>query len=134
MHTILNHKDLTGSTVGVREDQIMAQNCPILPLIAPYFRISVPLLQCFFLSTFISVLTRVIKGNEDKEQLSYIFKTSISKSDHKQELDVQMEQYELYKNNFVNNIFFDPSKIGLSKFICLFSFSLPWQEGVLCNQ
>ena len=26
-----------GSTVGVREGQIMAQNCPILPLTAPYF-------------------------------------------------------------------------------------------------
>ena len=33
VHTILNHKDLTGSTVGVREGQNMAQNCPH---IAPY--------------------------------------------------------------------------------------------------
>ena len=37
VHTILNHKDLTGLTVGVREGQNMAKNCPILPLIAPYF-------------------------------------------------------------------------------------------------
>ena len=37
VHTIMNRKDLTGSTVVVREGQIMAQNCPILPLIAPYF-------------------------------------------------------------------------------------------------
>ena len=37
VHTILNHKDLTGLTVGVREGQNMAKNFPILPLIAPYF-------------------------------------------------------------------------------------------------
>ena len=38
VHTILNHKDLTGSTVGVREGQNMAKNCLILPLIASFDR------------------------------------------------------------------------------------------------
>ena len=33
VQTILNHKDLTGSTMGVREGQNMAQN---YPHIAPY--------------------------------------------------------------------------------------------------
>ena len=42
VHTILNHKDLTGSAVGVREGQNMAKNCPILPLIAPYFDLPGP--------------------------------------------------------------------------------------------
>ena len=37
VQTILNHKDLTGLAVGVREGQDMAQNCPHLPHIAPYF-------------------------------------------------------------------------------------------------
>ena len=32
VHSILNHKDLTGSTVGVREGQNMAQNCPHIAL------------------------------------------------------------------------------------------------------
>ena len=36
VYSILNHKDLTGSTVGVREGQNMAQNYPHMPLIAPY--------------------------------------------------------------------------------------------------
>ena len=56
---------------------------------------------------------------EDKEKLNYILKTTISKPNHKQELYEQMEQYELYKNNFVKDLFFDPSKIDLSMFICL---------------
>ena len=39
VQTILNHKDLTGSAVGVREGQNMAKNCPHLPNIAPYFEL-----------------------------------------------------------------------------------------------
>ena len=54
------------------------------------------------------------------QQLDYILKTTISKtsleSKHKQELDAQIRQYELYKNNFSKDIVFDPTKIGLSMF------------------
>ena len=74
--------------------------------------------------------------NEDKEQLSYILKTSISKSNHKNELDALNEQYEHYKKNFVKDITFDTTKIGLSMLICLwiiflFSFTMIGSEGVL---
>ena len=74
--------------------------------------------------------------NEDKEQLSYILKTSISKSNHKNELDALMEQYEHYKKNFVKDITFDTTKIGLSMLICLwiiflFSYTMIGSEGVL---
>ena len=60
---------------------------------------------------------------ENKDHLNYILKTTISrtslKSSHKLDLEAQMKQYEVYKNNFVKGIVFDPNEIGLSMFICL---------------
>lgn len=64
-----------------------------------------------------------MKTEEDQEELNYILKTDPSKASSglniMQELDNQMEQYEMYKINFVRNIVFDPKEIGLSKFINL---------------
>ena len=59
---------------------------------------------------------------ENKDHLNYILKTTISKTSkksiQKRRLEAQMKQYEVYKNNFVRDIVFDPNEIGLSMFIC----------------
>ena len=59
---------------------------------------------------------------ENKDHLNYILKTTISKTSkksiQKRQLAAQMKQYEVYKNNFVKDIVFDPNEIGLSMFIC----------------
>ena len=59
---------------------------------------------------------------ENKDHLNYILKTTISKTSKKSiqklQLEAQKKQYEVYKNNFVKDIVFDPNEIGLSMFIC----------------
>ena len=59
--------------------------------------------------------------DKKKEDLAYIQKENIAKistgvdDDNQQELILQMRQYEMYRDNYVTNIVFDPTNTNLSK-------------------
>ena len=76
---------------------------------------------------FFLVVEKIGMREEDRQSsLSLILKSSIAKSsrasDHLQELDFQIKQYELYKKNFARDIVFNPNESGLSMLNYSFSY------------